>query len=188
MTAAFVKKAAEDPTAPTWIRYVAMLTGALAAVAGYLTVRSTVLSNQAIYNSNQGVLYQAQASDAWAEYQADSVKARMSEIAMKTTKDPDAIQWLTVQDVVTRDRQPQAKKDAQDLELERNDVLAHSKRLLGERDILQYAGMAVQLGIALASVAALTRRYDAFMAGVICGVLGVLTTGYALAAHFLIKG
>jgi hypothetical protein len=59
---------------------------------------------------------------------------------------------------------------------------------LGERDILQYAGMAVQLGIALASVAALTRRYDAFMAGVICGVLGVLTTGYALAAHFLIKG
>src|ERR1700727_1579979 len=63
-----------------WLKHVAVLTGVLAALAGFLTVRSTVLTNDGIYESNQAVLAQTEASDAWGEYQADSIKARVVEM------------------------------------------------------------------------------------------------------------
>src|ERR1700691_3502137 len=64
------------------IGQVAVLTGVLAALTGFLTVRATTLTNQAIYESNQAILSQTQASDAWAEYQADSVKAHIVEMQL----------------------------------------------------------------------------------------------------------
>ena len=67
---------------PSWIKQVAVLTGVLAAISGYLVVRSTMLTNDAIYMSNQAILAQTQSSDAWAEYQADSIKARVVETAL----------------------------------------------------------------------------------------------------------
>ncbi len=171
---------------PAWVRYVAAVTGALAAVAGYLTVRSAVLSDQAIYHSNQGVLYQAQASDFWNEYQANSIKARIVETAMATTTDPAVKADLQKQSDELRARQPGCKKDAQDKEALRDLELKNGGKQLGERDILQYAGMAIQLGIALASVAALTRRFVVFSVGCLTGAIGVGIVGYAQYYHFFV--
>jgi hypothetical protein len=61
------KREAETGSAPGWVGYVALLTGILAGIAGFLTVRATVLTNNAIYESNQAILAQAQTSDAWNE-------------------------------------------------------------------------------------------------------------------------
>ena len=72
----------QDGDNPPWLRQVAMLTGVLAALSGFLAVRSTSLTNDAIYESNQAILAQTQSSDAWSEYQADSIKARIVEVAM----------------------------------------------------------------------------------------------------------
>jgi hypothetical protein len=171
---------------PSWIRYVAAVTGALAAVAGYLTVRSAVLSDQAIYHSNQGVLFQAQASDAWAEYQADSIKARIVATAAATTADPAVKADLQKQADELRSRQPDSKANAQAKQATRDFELKNGAKQLGERDILQYAGMAIQLGIALASVAALTKRYEAFAVGVFVGAIGVAITGYAQYYHYFV--
>ena len=71
---------------PPWIKRVAMLTGVLAAVSGFLAVRATTLTNNAIYESNQAILSQTEASDAWNEYQADSVKSRVVETALTTAE------------------------------------------------------------------------------------------------------
>jgi hypothetical protein len=52
--------------------------------------------------------------------------------------------------------------------------------------LLDYAGMAAQMGIALASVAALTRRREAFVIGALCGAAGIAITAYAIIAnHFV---
>ena len=67
------------PDAPRWLKLVAMLTGVLAGVGGYLTIRSTNLSNEAIYWSTQAGLQQSKASDKWAEFQLNSIKARIVE-------------------------------------------------------------------------------------------------------------
>jgi hypothetical protein len=182
------KSLTADPGSVHWMRYVAMLTGTLAAVAGYLTVRGTMLSNEAVFHSTKAVLFQAQASDSWAEYQADSIKARVTETAAETVSNAAAVGQLGRQSGELRGQQPAARKKAEGFEGDRDGELSQTGRLLMERDIVQFASMATQLGIALASVAALTKRKSLFTVGAIAGFIGLGFTGYALAYHYLIKG
>jgi Domain of unknown function (DUF4337) len=174
---------------PPWIGHVAMLTGVLAALAGVLTVRSTSLTNDAIYQSNQAILAQTQASDAWAEYQADSVKARVVEMQMLpsstiSTADRNNLEGM---DNDLRERQPKAKQTAADKESERDDYLKKGLGNLAEKDLLGCASLAAQLGIALASVAALVKNRSVFHLGVAVGVIGLGIAGYALMGHLLVK-
>jgi hypothetical protein len=176
---------AGDPAAPAWLKRVPLLTGVLAAFAGFLAVRSAALTNQAIYHSNQAVLHQAQASDAWAEYQANSIKARIVETSLLTAADAAAKDALDGQAKDLRTRQPKNMQKAQDQESQRDAELHASAQRLVQKDRLDYAGMSVQLGIAMASVAALTRRAHAFAIGVLCGAIGAGVTVFALVMGYL---
>ena len=49
---------------------------------------------------------------------------------------------------------------------------------LQQKDLLDYAGMVAQMGIALASIAALTRQRIAFNAGIAAGIVALAITGY----------
>jgi hypothetical protein len=182
-------KAAADPAAPKWMRYVALLTGLLAALGGFLTVRCTNLSNEAIYFSNQAVLMQAQASDAWEQFQANSIKGRIveSELEAGTSLSDDRKKEMTDFDDDVRARQPLLAQHAKELEGQREDFLARGFRRMSEKDLLSYAGMAVQMGIALASVAALTKKRQAFYGGLVGAAIGVAITAYALITHHLMK-
>lgn len=172
---------AADASAPRWLRYVPLVTGILAALAGFLTVRGANLANDAIYRSNQGVLFQSQASDSWAEYQAASVKARIVETALVTGgTDPAVRDRLTAQAKELRDRQPALKTKAMDLERQRDAQLSRGDARLTEKDSLAYAGVAVQLGIGLASVAGITRRFEAFVVGILAGGAGLVITATSL--------
>jgi hypothetical protein len=181
-----IKAAAADPTAPTWLKRVPLLTGILAALAGFLTVRQANLSNEAIYHSNQGVLNQAKASDAWAEYQAQSIKAHTIETALTVgVTDPAAKAQLQAERDDLRKSQPALKETAEQMEKARDAELIGGQKRLDQKDLLNYAGMAIQLGIALASVAALTRRRPAFTVALGIGAIGAAITAYAvLAAYF----
>jgi hypothetical protein len=165
-----------------WLRHVAVLTGVLAALAGFLTVRSTVLTNDGIYESNQAVLAQTEASDAWAEYQANSIKARVVEMQILPSSgiSPDDRKKLTGDYKELRDRQPANKKLAEDKLAERQDHMGKSLKRMNQKDMLGYAGMAAQLGIAVASIAAITRRREAFYAGIVAGIISVLITAYIM--------
>jgi hypothetical protein len=182
---AIVSAAAAEPAAPPWLRQVAMVTGVLAALGAFLTVRSTTLSNDAIYRSTRATLLQAQASDAWAEYQADSIKANIAQAQLDVlTPAQPGRDLLEAQVQDFRARQPAKQTDAQNLEHDRDNQLANGEKLLGEKDIVGYAGMAGQFAIALASVAALTRRKPAFYAAVFFGFVAFGVTGYAMVMHY----
>ena len=183
---ATAKESAEP--APPWVSYVAMLTGVLAAVAGFLTVRATTLTNNAIYESNQAILAQAQSSDDWAEYQADSIKSRIIETQIAAAGaglDPQARATLDAQDKDFRDRQPKVQSAAQAKETERDAHLSHGKDYLATRDLISYASLATELGIALASVAAMVRVRRAFEGAVLIGGTGVGIAAYALIHQYL---
>ena len=187
-TAAPSGPAAADPASPAWMKRVPLITGSLAALAGYLTVRGADLSNNAIYWSNQAVLMQAQASNKWAEYQADSVKARVVEVALATlpadAPAAAARSKLTADAAVLRARQPASEAEAVAFQVRRDDDLADGQKRLKEKDLTDYAGVAAQLGIALASIAALTRRPEWFTIAVVVGLAAVGLTAYSLASHF----
>jgi len=182
---AIVSAAAAESTAPPWLRQVAMVTGVLAALGAFLTVRSTTLSNDAIYRSTRATLLQAQASDAWAEYQADSIKANVAQTQLDVLAPAQpGRDLLEAQIKDFRARQPTKQTEAKNLQDNRDRELAHGQQLLGEKDIVGYAGMAGQFAIALASVAALTRRRPAFYAAVFFGLVAFGVTGYAMVMHY----
>ena len=157
-----------------WLKYAALVTGVFSALAGFLTFRSVHLANDAVYYSNRAVLYRAEASDTWAEYQADSVKARVVETALAAgVADPAAREQLAGQAQDFRARQPPLKDQAEGLERQRDAEVARSQRRLADKDVLAYAGLAVQVGIGLASVAALTRWAEALVIGVLVGLVGL---------------
>jgi len=170
--------AGED--APDWIGHVAVLTGVLAALTGFLTVRATTLTNEAIYESNQAILSQTQASDAWSEYQANSIKAHIVEMQLLPSSPLNGADRakLTKMEKDFRDRQPLSKQTAVSKASEREDHLAKGLKHLQQKDMLGYAGMVAQLGIALASIAALVRKRIAFDVAIAAGVVAVLITGY----------
>jgi len=179
-------KAARDEPPPPWIKYVAMLTGILAGLAGFLTVRATTVTNTAIYESNQAILAQSESSDAWAEYQADSIKAHVTEIQLRTAiaLDPPVRRALEDEAKKFRDRQPISRQEAQAKAAARDGYLAQGRKYLQTRDLLSYANLAAQLGIALASVAAMVRMRRAFDAAVFAGLAALAIAGYALGAQY----
>jgi hypothetical protein len=150
-------------------------------------VRATTLTNNAIYESNQAILAQAQSSDSWNEYQADSIKARIIETQIATSPALDAQSRATLEGQAKdfRDRQPKIQSDAQNFAKDRDDHLAQGKGLLATRDLISYADLATQLGIALASVAAMVRVRRAFDAAICVGVIGVVIAIYALGRQYL---
>ena len=177
-----------DPTAAPWMKRVPMITGVLAGLAGFLTVKGANLSNQAIYHSNQAVLHQAQASDHWTQYQADSVKRHIDDTALIVgVADPSAKASLQAESKTLHDRQAPLASDAGSEELLRTSELQNAAQLLSQKDLLDYAGVGAQIGIALASIAALTKKKAAFNAGVVLGLVAVLITGYAIASPILIR-
>jgi hypothetical protein len=190
LTEKLTKSEKTDGPAPKWVGYVALLTGILAGAAGFLTVRSTTLTNNAIYESNQAILAQAQSSDAWNEYQADSIKARVIEtqIAANPALDAQSRATLEGQAADFRDRQQKLQTSAQNSAKDRDNHLAQGRGLLATRDLLSYAGLATQLAIALASVAAMTRKRGAFDAAVLIGAIGVGLALFALARQYLVSG
>jgi hypothetical protein len=180
------KAGGETEPPPSWLKYVAMITGVLAGLAGFLTVRSTTLTNTAIYESNQAILAQAQSSDAWSEYQADSIKARVVETQLlaSNTIEPQNRKALEAAAEEFRARQPKSQHEAEAKSAERDAHLAQGKNLLQARDLISYATLAAQLGIALASVAAMVRMRRAFDAAVVVGLIGVAIAAYALGLQY----
>lgn len=172
---------APDGEVPGWVKRVAILTGLLAAISGFLAVRSTILTNDAVYASGQAILAQTQSSDNWAEYQAESVKARIVETALlANAANHDA---LATQAAELRRRQPPLKAAALAKAADRDRFLAHSSRILAERDWLGYANFIAQIGIALASVAALLKERRMFVAGALAGAASIIIVIYAYAMH-----
>ena len=190
LTEKLTKGEKSSEPAPKWVGYVALLTGILAGVAGFLTVRATTLTNNAIYESNQAILAQAQSSDSWNEYQADSIKARIIEtqIAANPGLDAQSRATLEAQAKDFRDRQPKIQTDAKNFAKDRDDHLGQGKGLLATRDLISYADLATQLAIALASVAAMARARRAFDAAIVIGVIGVVIALYALGRQYLASG
>jgi hypothetical protein len=132
-------------------------------------------------------LSQTQASDAWSEYQANSIKAHMVEMQLLPSSHLSAADRANLATMAEefRARQPISKQTATSKIEEREAHLNSGFKHLQEKDMLGYAGMVAQLGIALASVAALVRKRIAFDAGVAAGLVSIAITAYVFISDFI---
>jgi hypothetical protein len=167
------------------MKRVAMMTGVLAGLVGFLTVRGNNMSIQANDNSTLAVLHRATESDRWAEYQADSVKKNEADALVKIAPNDEARDALKADAKAFEARQTPLKQQALDEDaLERQEMQNRDEKMK-VKGFIDYAGMSAQGGIALASIAALTRKKFAYWVGMTAGVLAFAITGYALLHPYL---
>lgn len=144
----------------------------MAATAGSL---ETVEGGRAITESSEAVLAQDQATDAWNEYQADSLKRHMYDIAA-ANGGAHADEYKS-ESTGERADQDKARKQAGDFEKERDSHRRESVTHEERHHWLTGSATLIEIGIALSTIAIITRRSTFWL-----GAMGLGTVGLALFA------
>ena len=152
----------------SWTRYVSLMVVVLA-------VATAIGSLKAGGFGSKVMLYQAQASDTWALYQAKSIKQRLAELE---ARGPDAALAAKANEDVARYRteEKDVEKKAEDLEAARDAASRHGPPL-------GFAIASLQISIALASVCLITKRKGLWAAS---GLLGAIGIGYLVYGLYFI--
>jgi hypothetical protein len=146
----------------------------MAAAAGSL---ETVAGGIAITESSAQVLEQDKATDSWNEYQADSLKRHMYEIAA-VTGGAKAEEYAKE---ISKDREGQdkAKEKAQEHEAKSHEHQETSERYEHRHHWLTGAATLIEIGIALSTVAIITRRRTFWFAAMGLGAVGAALFAFA---------
>jgi len=152
----------------SWTKYVSLMIVILAVITAYGSLKSGGYGSRVL-------LSQAKASDAWAFYQAKSIKRALAEMESRLGP-PDA--------------QAEAKKRAGRYQEEQDEIGRQAKATEAVRDEAAKHGpplgtaiAALQIAIALASVCLITKRKAMWLAS---GVLGAGGLGYLIYGLFLV--
>ena len=150
----------------------------LAAVAGSL---ETVEGGKALGAASEAVLKQDQATDSWDEFQADSLKKNMYAIAADSGgANADKYLKTSKEDA---DKQKSDKKHATDYEAERDALRVESTKHEDRHHWLTGAATLFEIGIAMSTVAIITRRQWLWMAALLFGAGGIALLGIVGATY-----
>ncbi|MGI4731353.1 MAG: DUF4337 domain-containing protein [Janthinobacterium lividum] len=151
---------------------IALFSAVLATIGAVVSLAGGHTESDALYSKNEAVLLKAQASDVWAYYQAEGIKRHLDE------RSPDAAspeRRASIARYAAKARALQAQAEALDRRSEEANV--ESSHAFRPHIKLAIAMTFVQIGIALASITALTRRRWLFGLAA-----GAAATGCLLAA------
>lgn len=167
---------ARDP----FISRVSITVAVLAVMAAAAGSLETVEGGRAITQSSQAVLAQDEATDSWNEYQAESLKRHMYEIALGSN--PQARR--AYQDEIDKDRKNQniAQAEASAAEKQRDIHLKNSAQLEERHHWLTGSATLIEIGIALSTVAIITSRRSFWFSAIALGAIGIVLFGIAYLA------
>ncbi|HEY8255370.1 MAG TPA: DUF4337 family protein [Rhizomicrobium sp.] len=149
----------------------------MAAAAGSL---ETVEGGRAITESSEAVLAQDKATDSWNEYQADSLKRHMYDIAMGSAG-ARADEFKA--DIKSeREGQNKAREKAEDAEKDRDRRLSQSAVHEERHHWLTGAATLIEIGIALSTVAIITSRRAFWFSAMGLGCVGAILFAFAYMA------
>jgi hypothetical protein len=167
---------ARDP----FITKVSITVAVLAVMAAAAGSLETVEGGRAITESSEAVLAQDKATDSWNEYQADSLKRHMYEIAL-VAGSAKAGEYAKE---IGKDRESQDKAREKALEAEKDrDARSKSSARHEERHHwLTGAATLTEIGIALSTVAIITARRTFWFSAMGLGVVGAVLFALAYLA------
>ncbi len=160
-----------------FINRVSITIAALAVVTALVGSLEITESSGAIVASSRAVLEQDRATDAWSAYQSASIKKHLYDIARDApgakAADYAKSSGKYASDQVGYQTTAKAQEEARDKALEESE--AHEKR----HHRLTLAATLLQIGIAISTVAIITRRRPFWWGAMVLGVAGALTAGSA---------
>jgi hypothetical protein len=149
----------------------------MAAAAGSL---ETVEGGRAITESSEAVLAQDKATDSWNEYQADSLKRHMYDIA--SVPGGAKAEEYAKEIAKDRDGQDKAREKAEDSEKDRDARIKDSAMHEERHHWLTGAATLIEIGIALSTVAIITSRRAFWYAAMGLGAVGAVLFAFAYLA------
>ncbi|MGI4814389.1 MAG: DUF4337 domain-containing protein [Janthinobacterium lividum] len=159
-------------------RWVALFTAILAALAGILHYEEGVLQTQALIAKNDAVLLQSKASDQWGDYQAQSNKGHLMELATELA--PPARQAFyrdQVSKYEIRKKEIAAKAHALEQQVDQANHLSaekeHPQHLFGQALSL------LSVAISLAAITSLTNNRKLFVLAAVMGAVGLGVSVFA---------
>jgi hypothetical protein len=160
---------------PSWTSYLSLQTAIIAVFAAVASLESGGNSNDAILEKNEAILYQSQASDQWAYYQAKGVKESMAagQAVMMATTNPAAAAKLETEAARYKAEQGEIQTAAHELEAKVRESNGRAEKLLERHHRFAIAVTLFQIAIALSAIAALTRRKALWMVGLAASVAGL---------------
>jgi hypothetical protein len=175
---------AQEERSLGWLKGVALTTALMAVLAAVAALQASFRADEALLASNEAILAQAKASDTWNEFQADGLKDILRQFQAAQTTDPQAAADLKAEAQRRSDKAGEEFNQARDLENERDLHRAKSDEAAATHKYFAWSVASLQVGIGLASVAALTRRKVVWWLGGGFGVIGagLLAWGIALGA------
>ena len=141
----------------------------LAAVAGSL---ETVEGGRALGATSEAVLAQDEATDLWNEFQADSIKKHLYGIAAQAGGASEAGNEKNAREY--GDSQKDLMKEAKAKEKERDALLTESRQHEDRHHWLTGAATLFEIGIAMSTVAIITKRHWLWWAAMGFGALGLV--------------
>ena len=168
---------ARDP----FIAKVSITVAVLAVMAASAGSLETVEGGRAITQSSEAVLAQDKATASWNEYQADSLKRHMYEIAQSSIGGNGGAKAEDYRTEIGKDREGQAKarEKAEEAEKDRDARLRESAAHEERHHWLTGAATLIEIGIALSTVAIITRRRTFWFTAMGLGVIGAVLFGSA---------
>ena len=165
------------------VRWIALSTAILAALAAIASLEAGATVNEALVLKTESTRLQSQASDQWAYYQAKGIKA---DVVQASAASWTAAGKTPPANIASETARYSAQQDtirgkAKELESER-DAKSHEADELLERHH-HYAGAVAlfQVAIALGAIAALTRVRVVWIGSMIVGGAGVVLAILAVA-------
>jgi hypothetical protein len=165
--------AAHDP----FLARVAITVAALAVCAAVAGSLETVEAGRALSDTSEAVLAQDRATDSWNEYQADSLKKHMYGIAADAGGANEGRYRKAVKE--NTDKQDKIKDRASDDEADRDRLLKDSAVHEGRHHWLTGGATLFEIGIAMSTVAIITRRHWLWLAAIGFGACGTVLSALA---------
>ena len=157
-----------------WILYLSLSTALIAVFAAVASLESGSYANDAIVQKNESILNQAKASDQWAYFQAKGIKAVVYTTQSEVVSG-NAEAAAKFREEGKREKAEQAELSAKAKELEKKveESDKESEHSLHIHHQFAKAVTIFQVAIALAAIAALTRKRQMWMVSLAGGLVGV---------------
>jgi hypothetical protein len=160
----------------SFLKYVAMTTALLAALAAVSALRAAATINESLLLKTEAAEIQSAASDQWAYYQAKGIKAAVeqaSAAAWKALGKPAPAEFESAAKRYTSE-QAAIRAVAEKLERERDAKSKEADGLLHHHHWFANAVALMQVAIALGAVAALTRVRLVWYGSLALGIAGLV--------------
>jgi len=164
------------------ISRVAVTVAALAVLAAAAGSLETMEGEGSLGATSEAVLMQDRATDTWNEFQADSLKKHMYGIAAKSTTVAADADYYKKQAKEYGETQTKLREKAEDNEKERDSLLKESAHHEQRHKWLTGAATMFEIGIALSTVAIITKRSYLWYGALGLGAIGLGLFVYTYAA------